>query len=299
MGQDILHDIPGCTGVGIYCIIDDVDGRKYIGQSINIFRRLLQHKAAMETGQCNAKITQAIMDGHTFHAKVLEELPASISHYDLLIKENEWITKENSVVDGFNDNPGFSRLDAQKKADRFKTWAGKIEELQRLRYDFKQKINPYSSIQQTLPGLSGGLKPKEPCTVKCMVELPVDVATNLCDMADRSGETIIAFIFHRLIEIAERDMGECELERQYELDFYKHRERLAYTTAGIFTLMKDKEFIFFLLDYLDALFIGEGAFVKYAAVQDYCLHRRIPPSEIVLALVENELNDARRLSRPD
>ena len=24
MGQDILHDIPGCTGVGIYCIVDDV-----------------------------------------------------------------------------------------------------------------------------------------------------------------------------------------------------------------------------------------------------------------------------------
>ena len=297
MGQDILHDIPGCTGVGIYCIVDDVDGRKYIGQSINIFRRLLQHKAAMETGQCNAKITQAIMDGHTFHAKVLEELPASTSHYDLLIKENEWIIKENSIADGFNENPGFSRLDVQKKADRFKNWAGDIEELQRLRYEFKQQVNPYSSIQKNLPRLQDYPKPNKNCTVKCRVELPVDVANILCDMADRSEETIVVFLFKRLIEIAESGRRESELGEQYGLNFYEKRGKPYYTAEEILTLMGDPEYIAFLLDYLNELFIGEKTFRKYTEIEESFYHYGIRPADIILSLVQDELNDFRKLSK--
>lgn len=297
MAGNILHDIPGCTGVGIYCIVDDVDGKKYIGQSINIFRRLLQHQAAMETGKCNTKIAQAIMAGHTFHAKVLEELPASISHYDLLIKENEWIIRENSVEDGLNENLGVSRLDIQKKADRFKNWAGDIKELQRLRYEFKQQANPYSSIQKNLPRLRDYPGPNKSCTVKCQVELPVDVASILCDMADRSGETIIIFLFKRLIEIAESGRRESELEEQYGLNFYKKRGRPYYTAEEILTLMEDPEYIAFLLDYLNELFIGEKTFRKYTAIEESFYHYGIRPADIILSLVQDELNEFRKLSK--
>ena len=297
MGQDILHDIPGCTGVGIYCIVDDVDGRKYIGQSINIFRRLLQHKAAMESGQCNAKITQAIMDGHTFHAKVLEELPASTSHYDLLIKENEWITRENSIENGLNENMGLSRLDVQKKADQFKNWVGDIEELQGLRYDLKQKINPYSSIQRNLPRLRNYPGPNKSCNVKCNLKLPTDIACHLCDMADRSGETITTFLFKRLVEIAERDSGESEPDKQYGLDFYKKRDRNYYTAAEILTLLKDPEYIAFLIDYLNSLFVGWETFRRYTAIEENFYLYGVRPADTILALTEDNLDEFRNLSK--
>lgn len=84
--------------IGIYCWENKINGKKYIGQSVNIERRKQQHIYGM--GKYKTKISQALYKYglNNFNFIVLEE--TDIEH--LNEKENYWINFYNSINNGYN-----------------------------------------------------------------------------------------------------------------------------------------------------------------------------------------------------
>lgn len=84
--------------IGIYKITNKVNGKSYIGQSINIERRFREH-----CNRCEQQIDQAIqkygIDNFSFD--IIEEcLPEELND-----REFFWITKENTIIpNGYNMN---------------------------------------------------------------------------------------------------------------------------------------------------------------------------------------------------
>ena len=79
----LANDYEKYTGGAIYALIGS-DGKRYIGQSINYYQRMQQHRYAFNSiakGKKDApegnKLIDAITNGITFHAEILEKIPFS------------------------------------------------------------------------------------------------------------------------------------------------------------------------------------------------------------------------------
>ena len=85
---------------GIYCIENRLNHKKYIGQSIDISRRWMQHKQqnmiARDTFLYNAIKKYGI---ESFDFYILEECNEEI----LNEKEMFWIQKLNAIEEGYNE----------------------------------------------------------------------------------------------------------------------------------------------------------------------------------------------------
>lgn len=105
--------------IGIYKITNKVNGKSYIGQSVNIEKRLVNHKATA------SKIKDHCYDYPLYRAfrkygfenfefEILEEC----SNEQLDEKERFWISYFNTLKDGYNQTFGgdgsFNRLDYKK-----------------------------------------------------------------------------------------------------------------------------------------------------------------------------------------
>lgn len=90
---------------GIYQIRDIINNKSYIGLSINIEKRWLQHKSALNRNKhCNQKLQNAWnkYGAENFEWNVLEQC----EYQDCFNKEIEYIQYFNSFEDGYNSTTG-------------------------------------------------------------------------------------------------------------------------------------------------------------------------------------------------
>ena len=86
---------------GIYCITDECTGKKYIGASSNLEKRIHTHKIKLELGTHENYLLQKAFNDSSFSFEIIEEVK-DIS--DLRERENFYIAKFNSFYKdgGFN-----------------------------------------------------------------------------------------------------------------------------------------------------------------------------------------------------
>lgn len=102
MKNEILHNIPNYEGIGIYSIVNDNSGKTYIGSSINVRKRLLQHKASFKTLKCPVAFKEDIQNGDTFSAFILEKIDYGTNQFYIFSRESYYIQLYNSLNIGYN-----------------------------------------------------------------------------------------------------------------------------------------------------------------------------------------------------
>ncbi len=109
--NDVFGTIPNYSGTAIYALVDD-QGKKYIGSSTDLKRRLLFHASHVKTllrdgndGFLCSKMQEAILAGRKFRVEVLEMLPSEISKEELNNKEYYWLEKEGGLEATYNMKP--------------------------------------------------------------------------------------------------------------------------------------------------------------------------------------------------
>ena len=97
-----IKDIPDYTGIGVYALVGS-SGRVYIGSSVDVHQRIIQHCCNFRAGRASQKLQQAYDRGETFTAKVLHYLPDGITRGEL--RDLEWseIRKAGGVGNTYNN----------------------------------------------------------------------------------------------------------------------------------------------------------------------------------------------------
>ena len=91
--------------IGIYSITNKINGKRYIGQSINIDNRWKEHIRNIDNPNKNNTIYKALRKYglENFIYCVLEE---NVLRENLNMKEQEWIEYYDSFYDGYNLTAG-------------------------------------------------------------------------------------------------------------------------------------------------------------------------------------------------
>lgn len=90
---------------GVYAIVNNVDGKKYVGQSTNIKKRWMQHKSDLRANRHDSKLLQNAWNQYgegNFSFLMLEYLPKKF----LEEAEKWWIKYLNTKVCGYNVSEG-------------------------------------------------------------------------------------------------------------------------------------------------------------------------------------------------
>ena len=95
---------------GIYVIKNTTNNKCYVGQSVNIRRRWLEHARAWtcpESDKSDGKNQELHNDmrkfgTESFEFSVIKELPSDMETAEIVLYENMYITKLNSVSNGYN-----------------------------------------------------------------------------------------------------------------------------------------------------------------------------------------------------
>ena len=92
------------ASIGIYKIENKINGKVYIGQSQNIFKRWSVHGNKNKANNCNMVIAKAITKYgvENFRFEILELCPKE----ELNTKEKYWISIYDSYKDGYNSTTG-------------------------------------------------------------------------------------------------------------------------------------------------------------------------------------------------
>ena len=92
--------------IGIYKITNQVNGKIYVGQSIDIQQRWKQHKQQADGTRCNNKLYKAIRQYgiENFLFEIIEQCEFSREQLDE--RQRYWINYYNSYNDGYNSTPG-------------------------------------------------------------------------------------------------------------------------------------------------------------------------------------------------
>lgn len=98
----VKFDIPDYDGIGIYAIINEQNGKMYVGSSNNVAFRLKQHLASFASGKCNRKFNEDIEKGYTFKAEILERISDGCTLGYLRGRERYYVLKNNCKSNGYN-----------------------------------------------------------------------------------------------------------------------------------------------------------------------------------------------------
>lgn len=91
--------------IGIYCIKNKENGKVYIGQTVDIRKRWVQHQCDLEAGRHDNKYLQADWKKYgkqAFEMFVIEKCEIEQLHE----KEIEWIKKYSAFGNGYNMTEG-------------------------------------------------------------------------------------------------------------------------------------------------------------------------------------------------
>ena len=100
------------NGAGIYSLVDQ-DGKRYIGQALNIQNRLEQHRRALNvvvrdgnTGTAeNTELVDAVASGKRFHVEILKKLEgANATKNKLDFWERHFLKKYGGFKETYNVN---------------------------------------------------------------------------------------------------------------------------------------------------------------------------------------------------
>lgn len=111
--------------IGIYCIKNIKNNKKYVGQSINIEYRLRKHFGKLQNQYHENKHLQRSFNKYgknNFKAYILEECPQN----KLNEREQYWIKEMDSLNNGFNMTLGGKGINGWKADDEFKKHMSRI-----------------------------------------------------------------------------------------------------------------------------------------------------------------------------
>lgn len=107
----LIAGIPEAPVCGVYALIDD-DGKRYIGSSKNIRRRMIQHNTYMNvcrrdghSGFLNGDIEKAVNACHTFRCEVLASFACPMTPDELREIERVFIDKFGGCKATYNQLP--------------------------------------------------------------------------------------------------------------------------------------------------------------------------------------------------
>lgn len=105
---------PKCKA--IYCLADE-DGRRYVGQTRNLYSRLHQHRHRLDYAFAhptewflyNQKLVRAARDGMHFRAEILRTFDDNASHIEMNFWERYYINKYGGLYLTYNIEPPYGR----------------------------------------------------------------------------------------------------------------------------------------------------------------------------------------------
>ena len=86
MKNNFITNIPDYDGIGVYAIINNRNGKMYIGSSKNIHQRIIQQELSPASA-----LKEDIQRGDTFSVKILEKLPFGCNQFDMFGREKYYI----------------------------------------------------------------------------------------------------------------------------------------------------------------------------------------------------------------
>lgn len=112
---------------GIYCIINTINNKRYIGSAVNLHERLTQHFGELSRGIHFNKHLQNSFNKHgneNFYIEILEEFE-EIKYESLLVLEDFYIKKYNTIDCNFGynkrTNDSFPELSEESKSKRIQS----------------------------------------------------------------------------------------------------------------------------------------------------------------------------------
>lgn len=215
-----MLDIPDYAGPGVYSIIDE-NGKRYIGSSKNIKKRIQEHnssmiKAAKDTGiwAVNKEIDSAVKNGVSFRVEVLHKFEDGCTFYDLVDMERKYIdyfggakNTYNSMitadlrVEDYKSLRYYERKDSEKAREYVKYFRGKIEEREKMIYPIqlkKRKSRTERKCQVKQP--RGKVKRK-----RFAVIVPEDIWPAIQAAAEAAGQSLNAYTRQAIQERMERE----------------------------------------------------------------------------------------------
>ena len=102
-----IKNIPKYDGAGIYMIKGTNNDLVYVGSSVNIHKRLLEHERAISTkGGSTNRMRSMIKSEYQFDAAILEKVSGNHTKYYLHSREDYYIKKFNACGEnGLNSIP--------------------------------------------------------------------------------------------------------------------------------------------------------------------------------------------------
>ena len=100
--SNIITNTPDYNGIGVYCLIDTVNGKKYIGSSINVSKRIQQHERTFALKKCSSKLLNAINSGHHFDCEILEKIDYGVNQFYIFEREKYYIDLFETLNKGYN-----------------------------------------------------------------------------------------------------------------------------------------------------------------------------------------------------
>ena len=138
MKNNLIINIPNYEGIGVYSLTNNENGKIYVGSSINVKARILQHLYSFHSLNCNQKFIQDLNNDNTFSARIIEKCPYGISEYELRKREYFYIKKYNSWKSGYNITPG-NYLDPKLKQKYILPPQHQNSELKRIPLDVQKE----------------------------------------------------------------------------------------------------------------------------------------------------------------
>ena len=97
MKNKFITNIPDYEGIGVYALINDRNGKMYIGSSQNIHQRIIQQRNSPPSA-----MIEDIQNGDTFSVKILEKLSYGCNQFDMFGREAFFIQYHDTLNKGYN-----------------------------------------------------------------------------------------------------------------------------------------------------------------------------------------------------
>ena len=182
MTNNFIPNVPDYSGIGMYALINDSNGKMYIGSSKNIHQRIIQHKSAPPSA-----LKADIQQGNTFSVKILEKLPFGCNQFDMFNRESFYIQKYETLSNGYN---------------HAKTTCSTKEELLNSLATFKGNHEMTNYINNIIAKRE---RPIYATKKQLAITIPSDFFEFIRAHAESQGESMNQFVIRAIDETMERD----------------------------------------------------------------------------------------------